>query len=183
MSKILGIVPARKGSKRLPNKNMLPIEGEPMAIRAYKTLKESVCDRVVVATDIPELLENKDVYTIRRPERLNGDDVNVQEVAWWVLKAMYNYDICVVLFPTNPLIEFRDVNMAIEILKKRNLNIVRSYRPQTSEENGLYVFRTNMRESKGKIYDVHSGMILLPGDEIHTMEEYKFVKGYIENAT
>jgi len=50
--KIIGIIPARYGSKRLPAKPLIPIEGKPLVQRVYESAqKSSFLDRVIVATD------------------------------------------------------------------------------------------------------------------------------------
>jgi 3-deoxy-manno-octulosonate cytidylyltransferase (CMP-KDO synthetase) len=49
---VLGVIPARLGSSRLPQKPLRLLAGEPLIIRVTRRLNElGVCDRVVVATD------------------------------------------------------------------------------------------------------------------------------------
>jgi 3-deoxy-manno-octulosonate cytidylyltransferase (CMP-KDO synthetase) len=50
--KIIGIIPARYSSKRLPGKPLIPIDGKPLVQRVYEGAKgSSFLDRVIVATD------------------------------------------------------------------------------------------------------------------------------------
>ncbi len=50
--KIIGIIPARYSSKRLPGKPLIQIEGKPLVQRVYESAKKSsFLDRVIVATD------------------------------------------------------------------------------------------------------------------------------------
>lgn len=50
--KIIGIIPARYGSKRLPGKPLIQVNGKPLVQRVYEAAKEShFLDRVIVATD------------------------------------------------------------------------------------------------------------------------------------
>jgi len=51
---LLGIVPARGGSKRLRRKNLLPLAGRPLVLIAAENLS-AVCDRVVISTDDVEI--------------------------------------------------------------------------------------------------------------------------------
>jgi len=54
---VLGVIPARLGSSRLPRKPLLPLAGEPLIVRVTRRLTElDVCDRVVVATDAREIV-------------------------------------------------------------------------------------------------------------------------------
>ena len=49
---VLGVIPARLGSSRLPRKPLLPLAGEPLILWTVRRVAEAgVCDRVVVATD------------------------------------------------------------------------------------------------------------------------------------
>lgn len=180
VSKILGIIPARAGSKRLKNKNMLPIDGVSLVERSYETLKKSKCNNVIVPTDIPELLENRSIYTMRRPDRLNNDEASVWDVVKYVIGALYRYDIIVLLFATNPLIDYTDVDRAIDMVINGGFNIVRSYNFNTGHENGLYAFK---REQPKHLFDVYTGSLNVAGEEIHTEEEYNLIRSLIENVS
>ena len=53
---VLGVIPARLGSSRLPRKPLLPLAGEPLIVHVVRRVSEfEVCDRVVVATDAKEI--------------------------------------------------------------------------------------------------------------------------------
>ncbi len=71
---ILGIVPARKGSQRLPNKHHIPILGKPMFAYTLEAMRESVTiDRLVISTDDLSLKPLGDQYGfefIERPAKL-----------------------------------------------------------------------------------------------------------------
>jgi 3-deoxy-manno-octulosonate cytidylyltransferase (CMP-KDO synthetase) len=53
---VLGVIPARLGSSRLPRKPLLPLAGEPLIVRVTRRVAAlGVCDRLVVATDAREV--------------------------------------------------------------------------------------------------------------------------------
>jgi 3-deoxy-manno-octulosonate cytidylyltransferase (CMP-KDO synthetase) len=53
---VLGVIPARLGSSRLPRKPLLPLAGDPLVVHVVRRVTEfGVCDRVVVATDAKEI--------------------------------------------------------------------------------------------------------------------------------
>lgn len=53
---VLGVIPARLGSSRLPRKPLLPLAGEPLILRVVRRVAEAgVCQRLVVATDAREI--------------------------------------------------------------------------------------------------------------------------------
>ncbi|MGH7645777.1 MAG: 3-deoxy-manno-octulosonate cytidylyltransferase [Gemmatimonadales bacterium] len=55
---LLGVIPARLASSRLPRKPLLPLAGEPLILRVTRRLAElALCDRLVVATDAREVAD------------------------------------------------------------------------------------------------------------------------------
>lgn len=61
--RILGILPARLNSTRLPGKMLVDIEGLPLIVRTYRqAVKAKILDAVVVATDSPEIKEAVEAY-------------------------------------------------------------------------------------------------------------------------
>lgn len=63
MTKILGLVLARGGSKRLPNKNLIDLGGRPLiAWTLDAAFKSSVIDTVYVSSDSDEILKTSIVY-------------------------------------------------------------------------------------------------------------------------
>jgi 3-deoxy-manno-octulosonate cytidylyltransferase (CMP-KDO synthetase) len=54
---VLGVIPARLGSSRLPRKPLLPLAGEPLILWVIRRVAEAgVCERLVVATDAREIV-------------------------------------------------------------------------------------------------------------------------------
>ena len=54
---VLGVIPARLGSTRLPRKPLLPLAGEPLITFVTRRIAElGICDRLVVATDAREIV-------------------------------------------------------------------------------------------------------------------------------
>ena len=53
---VLGVIPARLGSTRLPRKPLVPLAGEPLVIVVTRRIADlGICDRLVVATDAREI--------------------------------------------------------------------------------------------------------------------------------
>ena len=53
---VLGVIPARLASSRLPRKPLLPLAGEPLIVHVVRRVADfDVCDRLVVATDAKEI--------------------------------------------------------------------------------------------------------------------------------
>ena len=86
--KILGIIPARGGSKGIPNKNIYPINGVPLIIYTVKAALESNIDDVIVSTDsqkIINLLKSYNVKVIKRPKKLSQNNTPALPVVNHVL--------------------------------------------------------------------------------------------------
>ena len=73
-SKALAIIPARGGSKGVPNKNLLEVGGTPLVARAILACKSAeLLDDVYVSSDAPEILKvasSFDAEIIKRPKKL-----------------------------------------------------------------------------------------------------------------
>ena len=72
--RVIGVIPARWGSERLPRKNILPIRGKPLiAFTIEMALKASLLDRVIVSTDHHHIAETAKIFgaeVVMRPEEL-----------------------------------------------------------------------------------------------------------------
>lgn len=123
--KILAVIPARKGSKGLPGKNIMPLAGKPLIAWSIEQAKASkYIDRIVVSTDSKEIANvalsfGADVPFLR-PLELSGDESTSVDVILHCIDELENqdchYDFLVFLEPTSPLRETIDINSALEIL-------------------------------------------------------------------
>ncbi len=125
----LGIVPARGGSKRLPNKNLLDLVGKPLiAWTLEAALKSRFLDYIIVSSDKDEILKvarGYDVETVKRPKELATDDAHTVDVVKHVLESMEKeYDYIVLLQPTSPLRTEKHIDEAIEFLMSKNADAV-----------------------------------------------------------
>jgi CMP-N-acetylneuraminic acid synthetase len=108
-NKNIVIIPARGGSKRLPNKNIKELEGIPLLVHSINYAKENsnLNIDIVVSTDDAEIkriaLEN-DAIVVDRPEEISGDFITTVAVMKHVIdKFNTKYDHVILLQPTNPL--------------------------------------------------------------------------------
>ncbi|ODS33759.1 MAG: CMP-N,N'-diacetyllegionaminic acid synthase [Candidatus Scalindua rubra] len=97
---IIAIIPAKGGSKRLPNKNMQLIHGRPMIYYSLKTAKEcNLIKNVYVSTDSEEIEAYafaQGVEVIRRGSELAGE-APVSEVYLHALKVLNDPSITYVI--------------------------------------------------------------------------------------
>jgi CMP-N,N'-diacetyllegionaminic acid synthase len=123
---ILAIVPARSGSKGLPGKNILPLDGHPLiAYSIAAGIKTPRISRVICSTDSPEIAKIAIQYGAEapfiRPSELAQDTSNDYEVfhhalTWLKKNEGYKPDIVVQLRPTSPIRFIENIQNAIESL-------------------------------------------------------------------
>lgn len=126
--KILGLIPARSGSKGLPQKNILPLLGKPLiAWTIEQALASKYLDKVIVSTDNEEIAEIAKKYGAKvpfmRPKELASDDaksidVITHAIDWFEVNNDFN-ELVMLLQPTSPLRTSGDIESAIELLFSR----------------------------------------------------------------
>jgi N-acylneuraminate cytidylyltransferase len=132
--KILAIIPARGGSKRLPKKNVLPLAGKPLIQWSIEAARGSkYIHTLIVSTDCTEIAKvAKDcgvVVPYLRSASLSSDTATSMDVIFDVLKYYEErneiFDLVMLLQPTSPLRTLTDINKAIELLlEKKALAVV-----------------------------------------------------------
>lgn len=106
MYRILAVIPARAGSKGIPNKNIRIIAGHPLIYYAIKNAKESkfITD-IIVTTDSPEIkiiAEQMGVRCHWRDVKLCGDSVTLDSVIFDAIPKDVDWDYVVTMQPTSP---------------------------------------------------------------------------------
>lgn len=121
--KTIAIIPARGGSKRLPNKNVLLLNGIPLIAHSimYAQANGNLIDEIYVSTDDATIKEIANAYgakVIDRPIGISGDLEPTNSALQHVLKSInVIVDSVVLLQPTNPLRPENLLNEAFEKYK------------------------------------------------------------------
>ncbi|MDN5130961.1 cytidylyltransferase domain-containing protein [Aliarcobacter butzleri] len=125
--KIVSIIPARGGSKGLPGKNIIDLAGKPLiAWTIEASLKSKYITKTIVSSDDNNILEISKKFgavTIKRPDELALDTTPSEPVVEHILKSLKNvehYNYLVLLQPTSPLRNEKDIDKAIELLIEKN---------------------------------------------------------------
>lgn len=131
---ILGIIPARGGSKAIPHKNIALLAGRPLISYTCKSAQKSKrLTRLVVSTDDKEIaqvcMQNGVEAPFLRPEDLAKDETGMLEVLIHALKTLeeaenYKPDIIVLLQPTSPLRTSDHIDAAVDLLVKTGADSV-----------------------------------------------------------
>jgi len=124
----LAIIPARGGSKRLPRKNILDLNGKPLIAWTIEAgFKSKYIDKVVVTSDDEEILDISKDYgaeIIRRPDELASDTATTFDAIKHAIDNLEKYDYIVLLQPTSPLRNEKHIDEAIELLESRNADAI-----------------------------------------------------------
>ena len=124
--RILGLVPARGGSKGVPGKNVRPLAGHTLLEYTARAARESgVLDRVVLSTDSPEIADAGRRAGLEvpfmRPVRLAADETPMVPVIEHALTEVsrdgWSPDIVVLLQPTSPLRRPDHIRAAVAMLR------------------------------------------------------------------
>lgn len=141
--KILAVIPARAGSKGVPNKNIRLVNNKPLIYYSIRNAKDSkyITD-VVVTTDSPQIeviAKQMGVQSKHRGEELCGDAVTLDAVIYDVAKEV-ECDYIVTMQPTSPTLQPETLDKAIQYAIENDLDTVISVinQPHLSwrEENG-----------------------------------------------
>jgi CMP-N-acetylneuraminic acid synthetase len=126
---ILGIIPARGGSKGIPGKNIVPIGGKPLLYWTIEAARTSKLSRLVLSSDDLDIISvarrigGVEVPFVRPAELANDDtpgiDVVLHMVEWLAQYEHYQPDAVMLLQPTSPLRRTEHIDQAIEVFLQR----------------------------------------------------------------
>ena len=176
-AKVLAIIPARAGSKRIPGKNIKKFLGKPLVEYAIKqALKLSFVGRVIVDTDSSEIARIARSVGAEapylRPKYLAGDTAQVVDSILYLLEQLektekYIPTHIMILQVTSPLREIGDINKVWEMMQNTDATTV------------LTVCETHPR-----LYHLSpdNDIILVNGSEKQSTNIQAWPKGYLLNG-
>ncbi|MGY5850415.1 acylneuraminate cytidylyltransferase family protein [Salegentibacter sp. F14] len=147
--KILGLVPARGGSKGLPGKNIKMLGGKPLLQYTWESARQSsMLDKVVLSTEDQEIKKVACGLGINvpftRPENLAQDLTPSIEVIIHALKFLQDkgeeFDLVCLLQPTTPFRSPGLIDACIKKFEQNNYDSLISVREVPSECNPHWVF-------------------------------------------
>jgi CMP-N,N'-diacetyllegionaminic acid synthase len=124
--RVLGLVPARGGSKRAPRKNLARLGGRTLVRRALETALAAGCfDRVALSSDDEEILAEAnglDVAKVRRPPVLAADTSRISDAVLHALREVDDpkrpFDAVAIVQATAPFTAPEDVACVVELLRR-----------------------------------------------------------------
>tara|TARA_B110000008_G_scaffold275396_1_gene312774 strand:+ start:3898 stop:4611 length:714 start_codon:yes stop_codon:yes gene_type:complete len=192
--KILAIIPARKGSKGIRNKNMRLIGKKPMIQHTMDAaLNSSKLNNIILSTDdnnIIELAKNIGIQVpFKRPTNLSLDHTKISEVLihaieWYKVENQLYPDNILLLQPTSPFRTSRDIDCAIEQFEKTSKKSLVSATEVTQHPGDCLIKNNNDQYQRLKLNssnDNNSGRqaypeVLYIDGSIYISETIEFLK-------
>ena len=133
-SRILGVIPARAGSKGIVNKNIIDVGGQPLIKYTIEAaLNSSMITDCIISTDSDEIASLAESLGLSapfiRPNNLSDDKalslpVIQHAVNFMEQKHSFHYDAVIMLQPTTPLRTSEDIDKSLSILMSEKLDSV-----------------------------------------------------------
>lgn len=138
---IIGVIPARGGSKGIPGKNIIPVRAKPLIVYTIEAARESgVLTQTVVTSDDDAILrvaEAAGATPLKRPLKLASDTASSEVAVMHALDTLENegktFDLLLLLQPTSPLRTARDIQNAVKLFREKNASaLISVYEPEHS---------------------------------------------------
>lgn len=127
MNKIFAFIPARGGSKGIPNKNIKLFNGKPLIEwTIVSALKSKLISKVIVSSDSQKILsisKKLGAETVLRPKSISGDFATTESaIKHYIKNTKESFDTIVLLSPTSPIRKMSDIDNAIKEFKSKKLD-------------------------------------------------------------
>ena len=201
--KVLCIIPARGGSKGIPKKNIIDVNGKPLIAYsiepAIEAQKLGIIDKVIVSTDSEEIANISLKYGAEipflRPSEISGDKAKSVEFIMHALdfysKQGVNYDTVLLLQPTSPLRTLNDLLASLNLYKEaENDSLISAYEEEyindlviyRMDEDGKTSIPVNHLHNKGVRRQEHGSLYVRNGC-IYISSAELIGKGYVIGET
>ena len=151
MHKYLTIIPARKNSKRLKNKNLKLFFNKPLINFTFNLAKKiKKFDYILLSSNDDKIIKiakkNKINVPFKRPENLSKDNTDLNKVVihavnWYKAKFKQNPENIVLLQPTSPLRDYVEFNKIISLFEKKNYKSLLTVSEPFQDPNDLFYLK------------------------------------------
>ena len=189
------LIPARQGSKGIPNKNIVDLFGKPLIYWTIeKALKSNCFDSIIVSTDSVEIAEISMDYGAEvphlRPKNISCDNATRNDVINFFYEQNINADEIIYLQPTSPfrtinsIRDFKDFTSKVPQFPSFSISHVTD-NPSTilinEKENWRYLnkdFKMNRQENSEKVYRMDGKFFYLNREywEKHKEKKYDYMR-------
>lgn len=184
----LAIIPARKGSKRLKNKNKLWLKDKRLIQYTIEAALDcGIFEMIIVSSDDMDILEiafdyfdTKLIQPHKRPKGLADDEVEIRQVVRFILSVYGTGEEFCVLQPTSPLRTAKDIIESYRMFKQHNANYLISVSKMSKAnpfryDNGAITWAKTevfLKEFNMNFYGTKAIPFLLDTIDINTAEDF-----------
>ena len=196
----IGLIPARKGSKGLKNKNILSLNNKPLVQHTFEAANSSSCiDEVWASSDdltILSLADSMNIKGLKRPKKFATDQSSSVDVVNHFINSIpdnlnYEKTYIVYLQPTSPLRNSSHVDEAInQLIEQNNKSLTSVMRLRKSpfksfviSESGNLQSLFNEQLSNARRQDLQDTYIPNGAIYIFTIAEFLSRKGFPSNGS
>lgn len=150
----LAIIPARLGSKRLPKKNIKKFYNKPIISYSIEAAKKTkLFDKIIVSTESMKLKKISEHYGAQvpflRPKKIADDKSHFNEAIIYTIEELkklkqYYKNICCI-YPTSPLIDYKDISNGFKILKSSKSYVFSACKYISSPQRSFYFKNKNLK--------------------------------------
>jgi len=187
--KLLGLIPARAGSKRVPGKNMVDLGGKPLIQWTIEAaLASCEFDAVAVSSedrDIQNFAYRCGCRLIIRPQYLATDDATSLSVVLHAIDWMPRFDAVVLLQPTSPFRTIGNIKEAVQTFGQYANDSLVSVRPDGEVNGAIYITRVKALLAGAPLYDEKSIRFYMgqePSFDIDTPQDLEYARGMMAAA-
>jgi len=185
------LIPARGGSKGIPNKNIKLLAGKPLISYTIKAaLKSKIFQSVVVSTEDSRIAKIAKKFgaevPFKRPLILSTDKAGMNGVVEHAIKKLfslgYDFDIMVIRDCTVPFIKNSDIKGSINLLKRKNCDVVcgvyrQHHNPYFNQmESNRAGYLEFSKKIRGEIYSRQQAPIVYQLNGLFTVDVNQFLK-------
>ena len=196
--KTLAVIPARSGSKGIPDKNIKPLAGKPLMVYSIEAAVKSGCfDEVLCSTDSDHYAEIAKEYGasvpfLRSPETAT-DTAYAYSAVYEAIDRYHamgrDFDTYCMLQPTSPLRNATDVKAAMQIFEEKKATVVLSMEAcdhlpvlcghigEDGSIENLVPRNTSSRRQDYPPFYRHNGAILIADIEARRKDQYMYQPG------
>ena len=142
--RVLAIITARGGSKRLPGKNIMPLGGKPLIAWTIEAALDAKCvAHVLLSSDDIDICEIGKKYGCHvpflRPANLATDEASSVDVVMHAIRGYEEFSHLILLQPTSPFRTGEDIDRAFELMLSSNSSSCISVRESLEPPDWMYV--------------------------------------------
>ena len=131
--KVIAVIPAREGSKRIPGKNYKAFNGVPIIINTIKKLKKSkIFDKIIVSTNSNKISKIAKKYgakvPFKRPKILSNGYASgtsvISHCIKFLMKKGYQFDYVCCVYAPNPFLKIDDLKKGYKKINSKKFDYV-----------------------------------------------------------